>query len=268
MERYEIFSTWNEKRLQGCEINAEERRMWTSQLIQGAAAPSKSARYMTGQYRHMYPLFYIPPYNAGAKLRLLSGELPKTHLLSANHYELEILRLLALYDRENEQVAEMLEKTAQRLQTTCFAHFCADGECPGATVSFIRFWSAYQPQDAQTIEDILAKLHAYHDEKGHWQQGFDIPKFYYWLALSELSAPRAEEEIACSRDWLLSLLRRGWLVRESGADSFNIRLKYIVRNTLARLPGLELLRKASIFIGQDGRCYCEMPEIESAPRLL
>ncbi len=266
MEIYEALSIWNEKRLQGLEIGAEEQRSWTELFLQGVATPSKSTRYMNEQDRHLYPIFYIPPYNDGTKLRLLTGELPKTQLLSANHYELEILRLLALYERENDQVAAMLDKTARRLQSTCFAHFCDVGECPGASVSFLRFWSAYQPEDGQTIKDILMKMRAYHDEKGHWRKSFDIPKFYYWLALSELDSPQAVEEIAYSRDWLLSLLRRGWLVRESGADSYNIRLKYIVRNTLARLPGWERLREDRIFIGQDGRCYCEISELETAPQ--
>ena len=46
---------------------------------------------------NIYPYFYIPPYNANKKLRLVQGYLPKTNILYANHYELENIRLLYMF---------------------------------------------------------------------------------------------------------------------------------------------------------------------------
>lgn len=47
------------------------------------------------------------------KQRLIQGFLPKTGILYANHYELEIIRLLYMFDSENERVGEMVRKTRQ-----------------------------------------------------------------------------------------------------------------------------------------------------------
>ena len=71
----------------------------------------------------LYPLFFILPYNNGRKLRLITGTLPKTQILSANHYELEILCLLALWDRRNPRVKHMLD--VKRLDKCCFTHLCS-----------------------------------------------------------------------------------------------------------------------------------------------
>lgn len=64
---------------------------------------------------NIYPNYYIPPYNGNRKFRLIQGYLPKTNILYANHYELEIIRLLFLFAPENEQVNEMVDNTLQRL---------------------------------------------------------------------------------------------------------------------------------------------------------
>ena len=71
---------------------------------------------------NIYPNYYIPPYNENKKLRLVQGYLPKTNILYANHYELEIIRLLFLFTPENEKVIEMVRKTLQRLKDTCFGN--------------------------------------------------------------------------------------------------------------------------------------------------
>jgi hypothetical protein len=39
----------------------------------------------------MYPEYFIPPYNDGKKYQTLIPMSPKTHILSANSYELEII---------------------------------------------------------------------------------------------------------------------------------------------------------------------------------
>jgi hypothetical protein len=84
--------------------------------------------------------------------------MPKTHLLSANHYELEILRLLALWGADNDQVAQMVYQSLKRLDATCFGHFCSEGECIGASIATLRLLSAVRPVNNTWIEEILKPL--------------------------------------------------------------------------------------------------------------
>lgn len=71
----------------------------------------------------VYPIFYIPPYLAKRKLRLIQGYLPKTNILYANHYELEVIRLLKIHSDDNPIVIEMVDKTLERLQKICYNEF-------------------------------------------------------------------------------------------------------------------------------------------------
>ena len=65
--------------------------------------------------KYLYPSFFIPPYN-NKKYRLITGELPKTYILSTNHYELEILRILILWNKDNPKVHFMVDETIKRLK--------------------------------------------------------------------------------------------------------------------------------------------------------
>ncbi len=263
MELYEVLLKANEKQVQGHLFSTEEQAKITGFFLRHASEPAQSGRTMEGvAQRWMYPYFYIPPFNGGKKWRLVTGELPKTHILSANHYELEILRLLALFGRGNEQVEEMLRDTEKRLEKTCFAHFCGKGECAGATISFLRFWSAYQPEDRARLCELLSRFGEVRDGSGEWHRGIDIPIYYYRYMLSELDPDLAmnEIEMEARREPLLGLLERGWIVSNSGVDSYSVMRKYVVRNMLARLPGFEYLKDAEVTIGENGRCYCRIPE--------
>lgn len=210
--------------------------------------------------RMMYPLFYIPPYNGGKKYRLITGQMPKTHLFSANHYELEILRLLALWDSENDLVVQMVDQTLDRLAVTCFGHFCSEGECVGASVSALRFLSAVKPMDDIWIEELLSPLgEIFSDIQGQAATNKNLPVFYFCLALSGIKSDMAVQMIRKRKDFLLTLLKRGWLTGPAENDKYTPLSKYVLRNTLAGLPEFEYLRNAEIYISdKDGRCYCDV----------
>lgn len=75
-----------------------------------------------GETDHIYPNYYIQPHNGNKKLRLIQGYLPKTNILYANHYELEIIRLLYMFISENQAVDEMVKNTLQRLKESCLGN--------------------------------------------------------------------------------------------------------------------------------------------------
>ena len=89
----------------------------------------KKRMRVNAETSNMYPNYYIPPYNGNKNHRLVQGYLPKTNILYANHYELEIIRLLYLFSPENEVVNDMVKNTLKRLKKACFGNSCTQGEC-------------------------------------------------------------------------------------------------------------------------------------------
>jgi hypothetical protein len=128
MNAYEILCNTNRAIIKGQTIPDDEKQGIVQSLLSGASAPVTVRRFLAGvkateENRSQYPQFYIPPYNGGKKYRLITGQMPKTQILSANHYELEILRLLALWGSGNERVRQMTDQTLKRLDAACFGHF-------------------------------------------------------------------------------------------------------------------------------------------------
>jgi len=136
-----------------------------------------------GDGRQMYPLFYIPPYNDGKKFQTVIPMSPKTHILSANSYELEIIRLLYLFAPNNPDVKDMVDKTLARLKTTCFGyHGCHVGECFHSALIVLRFLAAVVPDDTVWIRKLIS---LYKNHVGDSRRHSGV-KQYYLLCLSEL----------------------------------------------------------------------------------
>ncbi len=150
---------------------SEERRAEAVRVFLAARSTPDQARRFYRGVRYpgntggMYPAFYIPPYNGGRKLRTVTNQLPKTHILSANMYELEILRLLALFAPDDPDVRHMVKETLARLRKTCFAgHGCAVGECFDTSVAALRFLLAAAPEEREWIRSLRDGWHAHVDE--------------------------------------------------------------------------------------------------------
>jgi len=90
---------------------------------------------------YAYPRFYIPPHNNGKKLQTIIPMSPKTNIVADNAYEFEIIRLLYLF-QPNDEVVEMIEVTKSRLKQTCFGYqSCHYAECFEAGMMVLRFLS-------------------------------------------------------------------------------------------------------------------------------
>jgi len=96
---------------------------------------------------------------------LITGTLLKTQILSANHYEFEILHLLASWDRG--AIQELNICWTIRLDKSCFAHFCLTGECVSTGISVLRLLSVLSPCNNKRINEILVPLiEQYNNEHG------------------------------------------------------------------------------------------------------
>jgi hypothetical protein len=206
-------------------------------------------------------MFYITPYNDGKKLRLVTGELPKTHILAANHYELEILRILALWDIDNPKVRFMIDETLKRLNTTCFAHWCPAGECVGAAVTVLRFISVLpeERRKDEWINQILPHL---------FEKNVSLPVFYMYSALPDIANALCLEFIADKKDWLIGMLTKGHLTGPAVQDTYCDIRKYVLRNALAMLPEYAHLKNRKIYISpKDSRCYFDVDTIRETVQI-
>ncbi len=265
MTLYDLLCDTGRALIRGQVFSEYEKQECIKSLLSGIDTPGTVNRFLgrvkaLDDGRSMYPLFYIPPDNGGKKYRLITGQMPKTHLLSANHYELEILRLLALWGSGNDRVAQMVDQTLKRLDGTCFGHFCSEGECIGASVATLRFLSAVESVNNIWIEEILKPLgDIFRNIKGQAATNQNLPIFYFCLALSGIKSNMATQIIRDRKNFLLNLLERGWLTGPAENDKYTPLSKYVLRNTLVCLPECEYLRNAEIFISdKDGRVYCDV----------
>ena len=211
---------------------------------------------------HIYPIFFIPPYNGSKKYQTVIPISPKTHILSANSYELEIIRLLHLFAPDNPAVQDMVKKSLARLKTTCYGyHDCSVGECFHTALIVLRFVAATAPSDSDWIKKLINYFKRNMDEKlslrGKGVHGNVL--WYYWLCLSELPFAFAEPEIQRYKEKIAGQLRRS-SVMNSENDKINHPVMICaIRNTLARLPEYLYIKVRQPYIcDKDRRLHFNM----------
>ena len=163
MEMYKMLMEINRKQVCGEVMPDVEKKDAVAAFLNGVCDKEELLKYkkrmrVNAETDNTYPYFYIPPYNGSKKLRLVQGYLPKTNILYANHYELEIIRLLYMFAPENETVCDMVKTTLQRLKETCFGNSCTQGECLATGISVLRFLAVICPDDSGWIDKLLTPL--------------------------------------------------------------------------------------------------------------
>lgn len=213
MEKYNILMEINRKISVDEDISAAEKADAVSVFLNGICDREEIFRYkkrmrVNPETDNIYPYFYIPPYNGGKKLRLIQGYLPKTNILYANHYELEILRLLYLFAPENEIVCEMVKATLQRLKGTCFGNSCTQGECFATGISVLRFLAVVCPDDSSWIDKLLEPFGEFFLSFGKGQAAVrrDVPMSYLLMAFADINNEKTRE----------------WILRKNGGQAYGI----------------------------------------------
>lgn len=256
----------NSRLIEGDFISSAEKQIITEAFLSGISDRRAVIRFHNGvkapkaedgDPRRIYPELYIPPYNDGKKHMTLTGFLPKTHILSSNAYELEILRLLALFIPEDKKVISMLSHTRERLKTACFAGSCFLGECYETGLVTLRFINTAYPMDLIWRINLLEKTMLHFDDK----KRHSGTRFYLWLSLSELPFDIALPFIKKYENELCKHLRRGCLINCDFDLKINTLNKNIIRNCLSRLGKYEYLKQRRPYIDdRDGRLYFDMSE--------
>lgn len=224
MDAYELMIKTNQHLINGGKLSGEQSRMTANMLLSARNISAVDHSTVSDKSRRrFYPLFYIPPYNNGRKLKTLLGQTPKTQIFSANMYELEILRLLCILAPDSSEVKYMIDETVRRLKTTCFG-FMDDGvgECFDTSLVVLRFIAAAAQDETEWIKDRMDNYIRHCGDKiRSWYS-----LWYYWLCLSELPDDIAVPEIKRYREEM-------WLWHTNKKDTHPVR-PYILKNILAR----------------------------------
>ena len=218
MKKYKILCELIRKEQFGEEIAEEEKSAAVAIFLDGRNDSEEIIRYKKRmRVNHIadcvYPNYYLPPHNEGKKLRLVQGYLPKTNILYANHYEAEILRLLVKFAPDNEEVKGMVYHTLERFDKTCFGNFCTQGECITTRICVLRFLVAVQPVDEIWINKLLEPLGEVFLSFGYGQAASQkgIPLSYLLMAFTDINNEKTRSFLDQKREWLVQLLRKGWL---------------------------------------------------------
>jgi len=195
---------------------------------------------------YAYPKFYIPPYNYGRKLQTIIPFSPKTNIVADNAYEFEILRLLRLFDPDDE-TDRMIEATKERLRHTCFGYkSCHYAECFEAGLAVLRFLSFAAADDGAWIKK---QIDMYNGHYGDRRRHSGVQK-YYWLILSDMPLEIAKPEIIRQKEDIIGNLSRAWTIKNGDEDV----ALCAMRNALSRLPEFEHIKNRAPHAGEkDGR---------------
>ena len=213
MTPYELMFRTNHYMICGTqpELTDAQKAYITGRLLSARSSEEDCTRFYHGvRYpgnrdssgRRLYPEFFIPPYQDGKKYRSVLGQLPKTHLFSANLYELEILRLLHLFSGNDNNIRRMVSHTLNRLKSTCFGA-CDDGvgECFDTSLVVLRFLAAAAPDQTEWMQ---SRIDNYYRHLHECKRASQTP-WYYFLCLSEIPQSVSIPLLHSEKQQLLSL---------------------------------------------------------------
>lgn len=267
MTAYDLMIRTNHLMICGGDIPDREKSYIARRLLDARSSSARVKRFyddvrcsgVIENTSRIYPEFYIPPHN-GKKLRTVTGQLPKTQILSSNMYELEILRLLVLFAPERTEVREMVGRTLARLRTTCFgAGGCIGGECHDTLLVVLRFIAAAAPWDMRWMRNLIYKFN-----RGAGKR--KSPRallWYYWLCLSELPPLVAVSELKRNRERVLRTLerldRQGALIRGEADRERQTVGCCIMRNLLCGMAEYGYIKGRRPYVdADDGRLHFDM----------
>ncbi|MDD4495113.1 MAG: hypothetical protein PHV32_12375 [Eubacteriales bacterium] len=266
MTAYELMMKTNHHLIKGGILTDAQKQNIVHQLLAARTTPEQAKRFYIGvkfpnntdhNGCQMYPFFFIPPYNDGMKYKTIFNQTPKTHILSANMYELEILRLLHLFAPDDLEVKLMVDKTLARLKTTCFSNEDDGvGECFDTSLVVLRFLATVTPHETEWIQSRIDNYNRhYGDKKRPW-----YCSWYYWFCLSELPFEFSKNEIEKYKPEMLNWRTNKSCVMNSEHDkTIHPVLICMLRNIITKYPEYAYIKDRQPYVnGKDGRLRFDM----------
>jgi len=238
MAAYELMIKTNHHLIRGGNCSDVEKADIAHQLCAGRITDGRVKKFNP----YWYPKFYIPPHNNGKRLQTVVPMSPKTYIVSDNAYEFEILRLLHLFQPDDE-VSHMIEGTLSRLKQTCFGYEgCHYAECFEAGLTVLRFLSFAATHDRDWIKK---QIDVYNNHFADNRRHSGVQK-YYWLILSDMPFDIAEPEILRQKDTIIDQINRSYVIKNGNEDI----LLCVMRNVLARLPEYSYIKDRKPYVDE------------------
>jgi hypothetical protein len=266
MTVYELMIKTNHYLIKGGILTESQKNTIVNQLLSAQSSEQEAQRFYQGvRYpnnidssgRRMYPMFFIPPFHDGKKYKTILNQTPKTHILSSNMYELEIIRLLSCLSNKNKIVDDLVMKTLDRLKTTCFGYRDDGlGECFDTSLVVLRFLATVAPEEISWIQSRITNYKNHVEEKKRpWYN-----EWYYWLCLSELPFELADSEIRSYKLPILEWFTKKSMVMNSDHDKTIHPVLYcILRNMMARYPEYEYIKSREPYVSErDTRLHFDL----------
>lgn len=266
MTAYELMVRTNHYLIKGGELTDSQKKNIVCQFLGARNLPEQVRRFYLGVKfpnntdaagRHMYPMFFIPPYNGGKKHKTILNQTPQTHIFSSNMYELEILRLLSLLWPTHTDIRDMTKKTLERLKTTCFGYGDDGvGECFDTSLVVLRYLATAAPEEAVWMRSRMDNYNRHYFDK---KRPF-FCMWYYWLCLSELPFEIAKPELDTYKNEMTNWLCKKSCVMRSESDKvIHPVLFSILRNNLAHYPEYAYIKDRRPYVSPvDGRLHFDM----------
>lgn len=172
---------------------------------------------------------------------------PKTHILSMNAYEIEILRLLCLFASENPVVKDMVEGTFIRLKNSCPGGECSQGECFHSSLPVLRFLTVALPHDKEWMYNLSAKINR------------DIDNKYKTNALPYSIA---ELGLMKYKQGFINKLEKSLPMQTEYAKIYQPLMYCVYRNCLSRFFEYEYIKNRQPYISEkDGRLRFDINDV-------
>ena len=242
-ETYELMIKTNHHLIRGGELTDAQKANITRQLLASKIDMGTNLWLYDGAMNAQKPAFFVPPYNNGKKLKTVIPMGAQTAQVSDNAYELEIIRLLHKFTQPNNEIANMVGVTENRLKQLCFGYKdCFYAECFHAAMVVLRFVTSVMPTDTHWITKQITGYNNHHNDR-RWHSG--VHKYYY-LCLSDMPFAIAEPEIHRQKERIIEQLSCSYLMKNENDD---IPL-YAMRNALARLPEFAYIKDRHPYVDE------------------
>lgn len=252
---HQLLLKTSEKILRGDEFLLEEKIDITDKFLNNISDENEIKQFLKiakvkENERNMYPLFFVPP-DSPVKRMTINGAMPRTHLFSANSYELEILRILFMWRSDDERVKDMLIKTKNRLKMTPLGEVFDRAEYLETSIAVLRFLALAFPEEKEWIDKLFIGV-----RDGEKRTGAVI--YYYFLMLSEIHSPEIDKSIRDGLWHFEKMINQKPFKRKYKHDNiFEPVGKHIVRNCLLHLPEFQYLKNIKSYVGEDGYIHID-----------
>jgi hypothetical protein len=197
-----------------------------------------------------YPGYFLPLYNNNKMYQTVIPMSPKTHILSMNAYEMDILRLLHLFAPENPTVKDMVNGTFKRLKNSCPGGDCTQGECFHSSLPVLRFLAVAKRDDKEWMNKLTAKIH-----RGiEWKYKTNAI-LYYWLCLSELPYDVAEPGLLKYKKEIIKKLEKTVPLNTEYNKIYQPVLYCVYRNCLVAFPEYEHIKTRQPYEKKGRLCF-------------